>query len=286
MYFIELSKTFINPKGETMTESRAAKNEAIKAKMAELREAEERKDKRTRIITLSVIVAAVAVVIGLVVFILSQAQDKNDNGPVIGEQKIPSSVDENGAFPLNKTPNPDAKRVDIFFDPMCPGCGIVDRAIGSKVSELVDNDEINLYLTPVAFVSGPEDNLYSATSVNAFVTVAEHDPRLALKFMNRIFERDFQPQYADAVGDAELTAIAIEVGVPEDVAKSFSNRTYSDWVKENSTKQMARQDLFADGFSTPSVFVGLDYVDGKASGEKILFESDDILQVFLDELNK
>ena len=266
------------------------KNSEVQAKLKELREEQARKDKRAKIITVSIVSAAILVFIGLVLFIIvngnSSAQPEDLK---TGEQSVPATVTENGAFLVaSDSVNENAKRVDVFFDPICPGCGIVDRAIGDKLSELVDNGEINLYLSPVSFLDITSSDQYSTRAINAFITIAEYDPKLSLKFMNAIFEKDFQPdegiRYV-SVPDESFVEIAKSVGVPDDISESITQRKYVDWITENSETQTSRRDLFPEGFSTPSVFIGVTYdSNGIATGNKVPFTSEDVLGSFEDAL--
>ena len=266
------------------------KKEKVQANLKALRAEQARKDKRAKIVTVSVVSAAILAFIGLVVFIVINGNSNTKPDDLTtGEQSAPITATANGAFLVaSDSVDEEAKRVDIFFDPMCPGCGVVDRAIGDKLSELVDNGEINLYLSPVSFLDITSSDQYSTRAINAFITVAEYDPRLSLDFMNAIFEKDFQPAEGTSyisVPDESFVEVAKSVGVPDDIAESITQRKYVDWIKENSETQTNRRDLFPEEFSTPSVFVGVTYdSSGNATGNKVSFASGDVLGSFEDAL--
>lgn len=220
--------------------------------------------------------------------VVEQTEQQEETGAPV-EQLVPETVTEYGSFVVSSEGSTEDRiRVDTFFDPLCPGCGIVDRALSDEISELVDNGKIVLHLSPVAFLDRGSSDNYSTRAVNAFVTIAEYDPYLAMKFMNRVLEEDFLPTQGPEyvpVPDSVFVDTAKELGVPDDVAESIANRHYIDWVIENTNKQTLRTDLFPNGFSTPSIFINVEYDEnGEASGTEVKFESADILETFRETM--
>lgn len=261
-----------------------------RAKAKSIVSAQRKKEKRQRaIITISVSVVAV-IFLGLIGFLaFSDAKETKREASVTGVQLTPELANENGAFYVSKDgktnePAADSKavRVDTFIDPQCPGCGVVERGIGDRLAELVQTEEINLYLNPVSFLDKASADRYSTRAVNAVVTVAEKSPAHLLKFVNAIYEKDFQPAEGGLkVSDEKLSAEAIRVGVPEAVANEFKNHSYFDWIAKNSTTQMARADYFSKGFSTPSVFLNSKVENGVASDfTRVEFVDSNILKTF------
>lgn len=265
---------------------------AARANSKALVAAQRKKEKRNRIL-ITVAVSAVAIIfLGLISFFSFQDAKKTKiEASATGVQTAPVLADSSGAFYVSKdgktnAPDADSKaiRVDVFFDPQCPGCGVVDRGIGERLAELVQNEEINLYLSPVSFLDNASSDRYSSRAVNAVVTVAEKSPANLLKFVHAIYAKGFQPAEGGAsVSDEKLAAEAIKVGVPETVANDFKNHSYFDWIAKNSTTQMDRQDYFSAGFSTPSVFLNSKVQNGVASDfTKVVFADSNILKTFND----
>lgn len=254
--------------------------------------AQRKKEKRHRLIlTISVSVVAV-LFLGLIGFLaFSDAKTTKKEASVLGVQMTPALANSNGSFYVSKDgktnePSADSKatRVDLFFDPQCPGCGVVDRGIGERLAELVQTEEIDLYLSPVSFLDKTSADRYSSRAVNAVVTVAEKSPAHLLKFVNAIYAKDFQPAEGGAsVSDEKLSAQAIKIGVPEAVANEFKNHSYFDWIAKNSTTQMDRADYFSAGFATPSLFLNSKVQNGVASDfTKVQFVDSNILKTFND----
>lgn len=268
---------------------------AARANSKALVAAQRKKEKRKRIL-ITVAVSAVAIIfLGLISFFSFQdAKNTKIEASATGAQSVPALADSSGAFYVSKdgktnAPAADSKatRVDVFFDPQCPGCGVVDRGIGERLAELVQNEEINLYLSPVSFLDNASADRYSSRSVNAVVTVAEKSPANLLKFVNALYVKSFQPAEGGAsVSDDKLAAQAISVGVPETVASEFKNHSYFDWIAKNSQTQMERKDYFSAGFSTPSIFLDSKIQNGVASRfTRVKFADSDVLKTFNDTLS-
>lgn len=257
--------------------------------------AQRKKEKRTKKIIIASIFSAVIVLLGLTTFLIINDSKKvaEDVDLTTAEQITPALADENGAFytsndGIKTEPASDtrATRVDLFFDPQCPGCGTIERGIGDRLAELVENEEIDLYLTPVSFLDRATTDRYSSRAANAVVTVAENSPEHLLSFVHAIYEEDFQPKEnggSSNVPDSKLADAAKELGVPNEVADSFKNHSYFDWIAESTEKQKARTDLFSTGFSTPSLFLDAKIVNGKANGfTRVEFTQEDVLKTFND----
>jgi protein-disulfide isomerase len=278
-----------------MTQSKEMATALARKKANAIVADQKKRDKRNRLlITVSVSVVAL-IFLGLISFFsITSAKTKKEEASTIGVQIVPERATANGAFYVSKDgkskePAADstATRVDLFFDPQCPGCGVVDRGIGERLSELVQNEEIDLYLNPVSFLDKASADWYSTRSVNAVVTVAEKSPEKLLTFVNALYAKSFQPAEGGAsVPDSKLAAEAVKVGVPEDVANTFKEHSYFDWIAKNSTTQMSRTDYFTAGFSTPSVFIGSKVQNGVASDfTKVQFADSDVLKTFNETLS-
>lgn len=168
-------------------------------------------------------------------------------------------VDENGGVADPDTRKETGKiRVQTLFDPMCPGCGIVDRTLNDRLLELVKSGEITLQATPLAFLDDTSSDRYSTRAANAITTVANDSPEQFFAFVAAIFEN--QPEEGDAyvpVTDEDFAKLAESVGVSPAVTATFKDEKYSDWVSNNTVFNINRKDLFgAQEFSTPVIFIG------------------------------
>lgn len=234
-------------------------------------------------------IAALTIALVAIAIVVNKADSKN-NEPT-AEQIAPTRADANGAFyvpaeggPLEPPADSRAVRADLFFDPQCPGCGIVDRGIGDRLQQLVNSGDMELYITPVAFLDRASTDQYSSRAGNAVVTVAEKSPEHVLAFIHAIYAEDFQPLESNGAGtvsDQELAEVAVSVGVSEDIASTFEDHAYFQWIAESTQFQQNRSDLFPNGFATPSLFLGTTYVDDVATDTvKVEFEDSDVLTTF------
>lgn len=261
-----------------------------------LRKQREKQLKKEQVKKIGFIVLTVIVLFSIVGSIIWFTQKSSDS-EVSGEQLTPSKVDANGAFHvgaggavLDDNQPTGSTRVDNFFDPMCPGCGIVERGIGDRLVELLNEEEIDLYMTPVAFLDNASTDQYSTRAVNATITVAEESPEHYLAFVNNLYKEGNQPSEGQSyvsVPDSILSERAIEVGVPQEVADKFKEGHYTEWIKTNTQKQLNdRNDLFPDGFSTPAVFLELEYKNKEThEGEvvdftRVEFDTAEIQEIF------
>lgn len=283
------------------------KKAAIKARRAEQKLAAEKAEKSRKIkkivITLCAIVALTVPIAGTIgVSVSNNAKVKAENEAKIKNsvQLQPENIDTNGAYHINSAggvivkgsnekSSVEAVRLDMFFDPQCPGCGAVDRSIGEQLNKQIANNEIDLYMSPVSFLDQASTDDYSTRSVNAIITVAEKSPQNFMKFVNKLYEDGVQPgegaQYIP-VSDDMLATLAKESGVSAEVADTIPNRQYVNWIKSNSEKQIDRKDFFPENFSTPALFFNAMYKDGKAVNySKVLFGNNDIVTDFNNAFN-
>lgn len=274
--------------------------EKAREKARKIQETEKR-SKRLRIIVPSILILALIVGVTFLFtnFSKEQKSEKETQEQMAktkGEQITPKMIDKNGAFHVSsdgvqKDTKPNGNtRLDMFFDPQCPACGIVERGIGDRVDELLQQNEVDLFIYPVSFLDQTSTDNYSSRAASAVVTVAERSPEHTMDFVNRIFQEDFQPGEGasyDSVSDSDLAEAAIEVGVSEKVAKTIEDKNYLDWVLENSKKQTNRTDYFSDGFSTPAVFFNTEYVNNEATNySRVVFDNSEILDTFNQDFNE
>lgn len=234
------------------------------------------------------------VVFGFIAVQKQSEEDANakDTGNISQEQWVPEKVDAYGAFKLGKNgtitddkePTIGKTRVDLFFDPHCPYCGIAERAIGEDIVELVNNDTIEMYYTPVAFLDQmSQGTRYSTRATNAIITVAEKSPEHFSDYMKAIYAEDFQPSEGSTyinVTNEQLANLAKEVGVDEEVANLIPNEHYNEWIAKQTERQTEREDLFSktdknNAFGTPAIFINTVYDEnGEATGARLSLSQD------------
>lgn len=249
------------------------------------------KTKNIRVIVFSIVIIVVVVLAGLLFSKITNDKDtsKSNNNSISNSGDYTPKADDHGAFEVpSENKSSASKRVDFFFDPMCPGCGFVDRKLNSTLQEDVKSGKIDLHLTPVGFLDSSSTDQYSTRASNAFATVATEEPDKMLAFMGALY--DNQPSEGinyRSVSDDDLAKLAKSVGVSDNVADSFKDHKYIEWIKKNTTTQTNRKDLFPDGFSTPAVFVGIKYDGNTAKADKkIDFTDNDVVKAYKNALDE
>ena len=233
----------------------AKKNSAAQdARLAARKQAQQQvkaQERRTTIFT--VIGAAVVAILfgGLVWFIIQQNQI-----PPLDELTLPTGGDLTGGILIGQdgtaggaVPD-DATRVDVYQDFMCPFCGDFEMINGQDIEELVEAGEIALYVHPLALLDrSSQGTKFSTRSANALATVADGSPAHVLEFQRLMYVN--QPaQGTEGLSDERIEEIAIEAGVPADVAATIDDGIFTKWAL-SATEQSSKDEVSA----TPSVKV-------------------------------
>ncbi len=268
--------------------TKAVRREDARAKAIALRQEQERKAKRNRLLAIGGLVAAVAVLGAVVFAIVRQGAERAEaygtvqygggaDGlvvPAVDEVEGPS-VAEGGAIPVSAAgvgESAEGTTVTVYFDFMCPYCGQFDAANGAELERLAEQEGITVEYRPISFLDGTsQGTFYSTRAANALAVVAEEAPEQMVAFMTALYEN--QPEEGSSgLSDTEIAEIATEAGVPADVTEQFTAtvdgtyevttddgteeregtwRTYAPWVA--AATQQADTEL--GGISTPSVLI-------------------------------
>ncbi|MPV48455.1 thioredoxin domain-containing protein [Pseudactinotalea sp. HY160] len=215
-------------------------------------------DNRTRNILIIIIAAVIAllVVAGIVIYQASQKtllSDFEGTAPAAADTHGGIAFSDQGVGVVGSGPV-----VQVYVDFMCPICGDFEEVNGADLVELVEAGTATVVYHPVNFLDRySQGTAYSTRAANAFVTVAEDAPDQALDFMTAMFEQ--QPaENTTGLTDEEIAGIAVDAGVPQEVADTFGDLTYGDWV------DAASQQATRDGVTgTPSVVINGTPLDTK-----------------------
>ncbi|QCB94583.1 DsbA family protein [Cellulomonas shaoxiangyii] len=269
--------------------TKAVRRDEARAKAIAMRQEQERKAKRNRLLAIGGLIAAIAVLAAVVIVIVRQGAERAEaygtvqygagaEGlvvPAVDEVEAPS-VAEGGGIPVSAAgvgeAAEDGTTVTVYFDFMCPYCGQFDAANGAELEQLAAQEGITIEYKPIAFLDGTsQGTFYSTRAANAVAVVADQDPEHMTAFMTALYEN--QPEEGSSgLSDAEIAELATEVGVPADVTEQFTAtvdgtyevaaddgteerdgtwRTFAPWVL--AATEQANTDL--GGVSTPSVLI-------------------------------
>lgn len=160
--------------------------------------------------------------------------------------------------------------VDVYFDPMCPICGVFDKTNGAQLSSFVDDGTITLRLHPMNFLNRlSQGTEYSTRAGGALTCVAVADPTKTLPYLTALF--DDQPEEGSAgIDDAALVKLASDLGV-SDISECVTTQAYGSWVQHINDAALAGPIEGADipkVEGTPTVLVNGNSFTGQVNDAK------------------
>lgn len=251
--------------------------QAAAEQAARLKAQQDSQQRTTRIIVLTILGAAVAALVGVVWFILSQGQSTT-SFESSGDQ-TPSLATNNDGFTIGASgvigeENAGKPVVSVYYDYLCPACGLFEETNNADLEELVEDGVITLEYHPVAILDGAAaGTLYSTQSANAAATVLEYAPEKFIAFHNALYAN--QPSEGVKFDAAKfLLATANEVGIPADVSAKFSEGLYAKWVNDATDRASA------DGLQgTPTI-----RIDGVDLPQSVNWAEPGTLRTYLEGL--
>ncbi len=285
--------------------TKAQRRDEARAKALQMRQQQERKAKRTKLLSaglLLLVIIAVAVVVGITIkgnadrearygSVVYGGSSSQVVAPLLEDVTAPSTANDKGGIPISaagvgKT-NPDDVNVTIYFDFMCPYCGMFDAANAADLVALAAEDGVTIEYRPISFLdSQSKGTSYSTRAANAAAIVADKAPEQFAAFVTAMFEN--QPKEGTTgPTDDEIADIAVEVGVPQDVADTFEDtvdgtyevgeekeqrtgtwRTFAEWVSA-ATHQMQ---LDRGKVGTPTVTIDGEDWPGAEGDNSLLYQ--------------
>jgi protein-disulfide isomerase len=220
---------------------------------AAIRAEQERKERRTRAL---LVTAAVVGVLLLVVAIVVAVQAGRDTTGEAAE--APSGVVDGYALAMGADDAPVT--VTVYEDPMCPYCGLFEKASSDRLKEYADAGDVQVRYHVVSFLDDASTTDYSTRAANALGVVLDTaGPEVAVKFHDALYAN--QPaEGGPGLSDEQLIDLAVQAGAEEDaIAGPIADLAFEQWVV-NSTGEWSDR-----GFTgTPTVTV---------NGKKIDFQS-------------
>ncbi|WEV52991.1 thioredoxin domain-containing protein [Bifidobacterium sp. ESL0704] len=261
-----------NKRQKRKMRARRQAEEAARQKALEEAAAKERKQQTI----IGAIVVAVIVILVAIIAIVSfrsihkanVAKKVTSNQTYSALQKVkvkPSAADDKGGIPLSKNgfgkKIAKAPTVEIYMDPLCPGCGSLHRQIDSDLTKMVDAGQINLVYHPMNFLDPDSSDQYSTRASGAILYIASHDPNVdhLLGFVTNLYAEDFQPSETNyqPTSNDKIAQQAIAAGVSRSVANKAFGGQYNPWLKAVYKYTLKRPELLnSEGsLSTPAVTV-------------------------------
>ena len=220
---------------------------------------------------MAVVVVVVATIIGVVAWQRNVADRKNQQQNESAYSKLADSkiarpsdyVTRDGAIQFTRdgvvkgalgSKWKSAKTVDVWIDPLCPGCGAVDQTLASSYAKYLEAGKIVLRIHPISIMDRGSTDYYSTRAASSIYRMLDVAPG--------IMSADKQPEEGPGykpVSDADLQKRAVEVGVPARDAKKLTDGKYKEYLAAATDYSTSRKELYREGtheFATPIVRVG------------------------------
>ncbi|WP_227996000.1 DsbA family protein [Nocardia australiensis] len=211
---------------------------------------------------------AVAVVLIAVIVILAmrwgrgEPAPRNDGYGPVRNPSVVAVLAPDGAILVGR---PDAaKTVDVYEDPLCPGCGSMERIHGQEIAQLQDEGKLAVRYHLVNFLeskSPSKDYSTRAIAANECVAEAGSGPVYS-KFHELVFATKQPTEGGADLSNAELADVAREAGASEQVQQCISGGAKVDAARANAQVALGRLNELLNGrASTPSAFDGQSKLD-------------------------
>ncbi|WP_280350582.1 DsbA family protein [Nocardia abscessus] len=202
-----------------------------------------------------------AVALALIVLIViaairwgrDEAAVRNDGYGSVRDPAVHSVLEPNGSILLGR---PDAKKtIDIFEDPLCPGCGSLERIYGQEIAQKIDAGALAVRYRLVNFLDGrsrSKDYSTRAVAANQCVAEAGSGPVYS-KFHTELFTTKRPSEGGADLSKEELAAIA---GDAESVRQCIANGAKVDFARTTAMAQTAALGAALGGSAATPARVG------------------------------
>jgi protein-disulfide isomerase len=264
--------------GDSPRPSKAERRDSAREQARAMREQQAKRDRRNKIVAIGGLSAAVVALVAVIAVIVVQANQPgiaysadDVDSITLEDVTAPSTAESNGAIPVGadgaagEPAAADDVVVSVYFDYMCPYCGMFEDANDAELETLREEGGVTVEYHPLAFLDSQSQGAdYSTRAGNAAAVVADQAPEQYSAFHSALFAN--QPEEGtEGLSDEEIADLAEEAGVPQDVIDDFTAtapdadwRTFAPWLAANNNQM--RTDLGELG--TPTVLVDGEKFEG------------------------
>lgn len=148
--------------------------------------------------------------------------------------------------------------VQVYSDYLCPYCARFEAANGAMLEDLRASGQVTVVYHPVAFLDRFSDGTrYSTRAAQAVAVVADAAPASFTAFHAALLAE--QPaENTPGLTDDRIAQVALTAGVPKDVAGTFIEGRFTEWV--GTASQRAVTDAGVPG--TPTIVVDGEVFEG------------------------
>lgn len=188
------------------------------------------------------VVAIIAVVVALVVWMNNRATDPGTVPTATGINQ------ETGAIAVGT----GEQTLDTYIDFMCPVCNQFETSYGGEIQDLVNAGTITLNIHPISILNRlSQGTEFSTRAANAMYCVAESAPDAAVPFMQAMYEN--QPEEnSTGLTDAQILDIAKGAGATG-IDACVTGGTYTSFVTAMTEKTPIQPGT--TGIATPTLAI-------------------------------
>ena len=245
--------------------------EAARERARELRAAHRKRDRRRRLIVSLSITGSILVIGAIVTAVVLNSARPATRGPQnmlsdgikigAGFEAVPTGGLGIGETPeASETNPPDVVDIRIYYDYLCPNCGVFEERNGEQLREYIDAGAATVEYHPIAiFTAKSAGTQYSLRAANAVACVAEYSPDDFFAYHEALFA-DQPEENTPGFSDEELIALAEDAGVSADTRfeDCVETQRFRRWVNEATQRALAGPIEGTDVAaieSTPTIFV-------------------------------
>ncbi|WP_405161446.1 DsbA family protein [Nocardia sp. NBC_01499] len=209
---------------------------------------------------------ALALIVVIVIAAINWGHDevsvRNDGYGSAHDPGVNVVLEPDGSILLGKSGAP--KTIDIFEDPICPGCGNMERIYGQEIAQKIDEGKLEVRYRLVNFLDDrSRSKNYSTRGVAANQCVAEGGSGpVYSKFHTEAFTTKRPSEGGADLSNDELAAVARVAGAPESVLQCISTGAKVDTARASAKATTDALDAALGGSAaTPAVFDGKTKID-------------------------
>jgi protein-disulfide isomerase len=248
-------------------QTRSEQRDAARQKAKALREQNQKKAKRSKlVIQISVVLVALGIVGGVAAVIAIEAANRVA-APVVDD--APKNLSEFGglkigvglqAFTADKTPTPEASEtkapeIVVYVDYQCPICQAFDLPNSAQIRSWVDTGAATLEIRPISFLDRASLNEYSSRAANAAFCVANFEPDSYFDMHSNLMIN--QPaEGQEGLDDNELFEVAQTSGAGTNEVKGcIQNKSFADYIEQHTQTVLNTPQQGVTVTGTPTVLV-------------------------------
>ncbi|QPK81047.1 thioredoxin [Schaalia sp. ZJ405] len=228
---------------------RKASDNSVRLKAQQIREAQQRADRRMRNIVIGLVALVVIAVVATVAVVIGSQVQKRNNALDLSKAQSDSATMEKANAALGQyaqgapivltkggigTADPSLPTLTEYFDYSCHACADVDVLIGTALTDDAIAGKYNLELQPVETI-GME---YMAPATSASLIVAQKDPQHWVDFHHKLlkfFASQFNKGEGRVIKDTDASwkqvqKLAAEAGVSQDIIDTFPVDVVSNYL--------------------------------------------------------